>query len=428
MPIRGTDAPLRGIVNRLRLSGESDPIQVFSGGASADAFGRTRVSQPFTLLDFKQVRNGLPLFFNDVTVSGTATSTYNTNQASTTLAVSATTAGVRVRQSKLRGVYQPGKGKLALVTGVFGAAVAGVTKRMGYFDDKNGLFFQQTGTALSVVRRSYVTGSAVDTVVTQANWNIDKMDGTGPSGVTLDLTKTQIIVIDFEWLGVGRVRYGWNVDGITYYCHEMLHANMLSVVYMGNPNLPIRYEIVNDGTGGAASLVCICASIASEGGNEDVAASTYISRNGTAATLANQDLYTPILSVRLKSDAIGLKANPLFVDVISTSNIVFEWRLYLNPTIAGTDNASWDSVNAASGLEFDIARDATNTVSGGYVLAGGYGASTGSTRLPVSGGIKSYLTLGTNVDGSSDELVLAVANIEANGGTVYGGMTVGEYL
>jgi hypothetical protein len=197
---------------------------------------------------------------------------------------------------------------------------------------------------------------------------------------------------------------------------------------MGNPNLPIRYEIENSGVGPVSSLVCICASIVSEGGNEDVAASTYISRNGTPATLANQDLYTPIVSVRLKSDAIGLRANPLFVDVISTSNTNYEWRLFLNPTVAGTDAASWNSVADPSGLEFDIARNATNTLTGGYVLAGGYGASTGTARLAVSGGIKSYLTLGTNIDGSSDELVLAVANIDANGGTVYGGITVGEYL
>jgi hypothetical protein len=395
---------------------------------TTDAFSRLRAATPFTLLDLKQVRDALPLFYDDAEASGSGTSsTYNTNQASTTLAVSNLTAGVRVKQSKLRGTYQPGKSLSVVTTGVFGTGANGITKRLGYFDEKNGLFFQQKDNVVSVVRRTYTSGSAVDTVVTQSNWNIDKMDGTGPSGITIDWTKTQIFAIDFEWLGVGRVRYAVNIDGAFFYVHEMNHANNLTVVYMGNPNLPIRYEIENDGTGPASDLVCICATVISEGGNEDVAVSTYVSRAGAPQTLANQDLYTPILSIRLKSDGSSVKINPLFVDVLLTTTTNYEWQLILNPTIAGADNASWNSVNAFSGLEFDVARDNTNTLTGGYVIAGSYGASTAQNKVPVSGGLKSYLTLGTKIDGSSDELVLAVANIDGNGGTCYGGLTVGEY-
>lgn len=394
---------------------------------STDAFQRLRTSAPHTILDLKQISDGSPLFFDDAETEGSGTSsTYNTNQASTTLSVSATTFGKRVRQSKLRGTYQPGKSMLVLLSGIFGVSPTGVTKRMGYFDDKNGLFFERADGVTSVVRRTYTSGSAVDVSVAQDSWNIDPMDGTGPSGITLNFSKTQIFVIDFEWLGVGRVRFGVNVDGKFYYVHEMLHANALEAAYMGNPNLPVRYEIYNNGTGVASDLTAICASVVSEGGQEDVAASTYISRGDSAATLAATGEFTPILSVRLKSGYESVKVNPIKADLLATSSTEFEWRLVLNPDIAGTDSASWTSV-ANSGLEFDVTRDNTNLVTNGYVLAGGYGASSNQISLHLLGEVKSHLTLGTNIDGSSDELILAVAPVGSTGGTVLGGLTLGEY-
>jgi hypothetical protein len=395
--------------------------------ATIDAFGRIRVSEPFTILDTKQLTDSLPLFYDDAEISGGGTSTtYNANQASTTIAVSANTAGVRARQSKLRGTYQPGKSLLILATFVLGTTPAGVTKRVGYFDEKNGLFLQAAGSVLSFVRRTYTSGTAVDNVILQSAWNIDKMDGTGRSGITLDVTKTQIMIADLEWLGVGRVRFGFVIDGKIYYCHEILNANVLTLVYMSTPNLPVRYEIGNDGTGAASSLVHICSSVVSEGGQQATVAQTYVSRQGVGATLANQDLYTPVLSIRLKSTHIGTRISPMLVELLATTAINFEWVLLMNPTIAGVDAASWVSVTN-SALEYDVSRTAVNTVTGGYRLAGGYSAATATSRPSVSGIASSYLTIGSNINGSVDQLVLAVANIDANGGTVYAGMVLDEY-
>ena len=220
---------------------------------------------------------------------------------------------------------------------------------------------------------------------------------------------------------------GFNIDGATYYCHELKNANNLSVVYMSNPNLPIRYEISNDGTAGADSMDAICAAVISEGGQEDISKSTYVSRDGAPQTLANQDLYTPIVSVRLKDGHASTRVNPIAVDVFITSTTNYELRLYLNPTIAGVDAASWTGVDNSS-IEYDITRDNTNTVSGGYLVAGGYGSSTNQSKQQVVGQVKTFLTLGSAIDGTMDEMVLAVANIDANGGTAYGGITIGEYF
>jgi hypothetical protein len=252
------------------------------------------------------------------------------------------------------------------------------------------------------------------------------MDGTGRSGITLDVTKTQIMIADLEWLGVGRVRLGFVIDGKIYYCHEILNANVLTLVYMSTPNLPVRYEIGNDGTGAASSLVHICSSVVSEGGQQATVAQTYVSRAGVGIALASQDLYTPVLSIRLKSTHIGTRISPMLVELLATTALNYEWALFMNPTIAGADAVSWTAITN-SALEYDVSRTNVNTVSGGYRLAGGYGASTAQVRQGVSGLASSYLTIGSNIDGSVDQLVLAVANIDANGGTVYAGMVLDEY-
>ena len=301
---------------------------------SIDKFGRWRVSSPYTLLDTKQLVDNLPLFYDDAEVSGSGTSsTYNPNQASTTIAVSANTAGRRVRRTKLRGTYQPGNAQLINITGVWGEPTVGITRRAGYFDDRNGLYFASTPEGMAVVRRTYTSGSVVEEVVLQDDWNIDKMNGSGPSGLTLDPAMSQIGYIDFEWLGVGGVGFSFVIDNVIYPVHEMTHANKLPTVYMSTPNLPITYEIENDGTGPAASMVHICSSVASEGGQEATVLQTYLSRRDTPQTLADQGLYTPIISIRLKGSHVGTRINPISASLVITSTTNYEWIMLLNPTV-----------------------------------------------------------------------------------------------
>lgn len=118
----------------------------------------------------------------------------------------------------------------------FNSTPNGIRKRVGYFDDDSGIYLEVYNGSVKVVIRSKVSGSVVNTEVAQANWNLDKLDGSGPSRATLDITKAQILMIDLQWLGVGRVRIGFVVNGVTYYVHQFLHANKISTVYMSNAN------------------------------------------------------------------------------------------------------------------------------------------------------------------------------------------------
>lgn len=216
-----------------------------------DAFNRIRTSEPFAVFSSKQSYDSLPLLWDDQQVSGSGTtSTFNANTASTTISVSDSTAGSRIRQTFRKFNYQPGKSQLIQITRVLGNPTTGITRESGLFDDNNGVFFRSGPIDISVVIRTKTTGVVTETSINQSNWNIDKMNGTGPSGIILDLSKAQIFVIDFEWLGVGAVRFGFNINGNTYYCHQYNTANIGSVVWASTPNLPIRDYISNDGTGG----------------------------------------------------------------------------------------------------------------------------------------------------------------------------------
>lgn len=394
----------------------SNQSVAFGDSPSIDAFARLRVSNPVTLFDSKQIFDNQPLFWDDQEVSGSGTtSTHSVDAARTRLGVGASTAGKRVRQTFQRFNYQPGKSQMIIMTGVLGVAESGITQRIGMFDDDNGLIFSCIDAGMYVTRRSKASGTSVDVDVAQADWNIDKMDGTGASGVAMDFTKTNIFFIDFEWLGVGRVRMGFVIDGVPVYCHEFLNANQLDVVYMSTPNLPLRYSIENDGTAGASTLDHICSTVISEGGSDDLGVLRYGSTDGDHVDANTQDTIYAVLGIRLKTGYLGASVKLLQIGMISETNDDFEWMVYLNPTIAGTFTYA-DETNSA----VQLARGATaNTVTPGTSLAGGF-ASTDT--LSIQSALKNARLLGAAIDGTRDEIVVCVRPL-SNGADIQAGLT-----
>ena len=387
---------------------------------SIDPFGRWRVSNPVTLFDSKQTNEAYELFWDIATVSGAGTSSnYDEDGAKTTLSVSNLTAGKIVRQSKKRSNYQAGKGQLILATFNLISNNLGITKEVGYFDDDNGIFFRVDGTNISIVIKSNVTGTPVDTVINQGSWNIDNFDGTGPSKVTFDITKTQILLIDFEWLGVGRVRVGTVVDGKIYYAHAFNNANNLETVYMSKPNLPIRYSIKNDGTGPDSSMDTICACVSTEGG-EDITGILRSVNTGNGGVSVTSSNFRAILGIRKKTTEVDSIINIERISLMSqTANDQFRWELVLNPTISNT--FAYSPVTL-SGVEFAIG-GSNNTVTGGYTLDSGFIKDFSSESVPIANAYQ----LGNTIAGVRDEIVLCVYNITSNA-TIHGALTYRESL
>lgn len=400
-------------------------LKIFGNSAAlnSDAFARQRISEPFTIFDSKQVLDNAPLFFDDSEVSGGGTSsTWSKYRASTTMATTALTAGKRVRQTKMRFNYQPGKSLLLNETFV-ALTPSGNKAEIGFGDTNNGVFLRLEDNTPEFFIRSSVTGVPVDgSPITQANWNVDKMDGTGDSEITLDFTKAQIFFVDLEWLGVGTVAFGFFVNRTPYYAHFEHHANDIDSVYMSTPNLPIHYSIENDGTGEAGFLEHICSTVISEGGVQANGIIRSVDRDTTAYSTGNNTNIHPLLSIRLKSTHLDASIEELFFSIINTSNVDFRWVVLLNPTIAGTDNANWTPV-ADSAIEYDITRDNTNTLSGDHQLASGYGANNqNEVSLPLLNAIK----LGATIAGDRDEIVLGVQNLTSNPETYYAAVNYRE--
>ena len=371
---------------------------VIGDGGNLDAFSRLRTADPTTLFDSQHQYTKQPLLW-DESLAGTGASTHLPNEASVRLSTGGTASGAAaVRRTKGYIRYQPGKSQLIAMTFVLGAAATNVRKRVGYFDDKNGVFLEQSGGIHSIVRRTYTSGTATDNAVAQSSWNIDKFDGTGPSGKTLDFSKSQILIIDMQWLGVGRVRCGFDVDGILYYAHEFRNANSLTLVYMTSANLPLTYSIENTGTAsGATTMDCICCMVASEGGFTDERGLKFSASNGT--TTISVSTRRPILSARMAStlNSIQYNGQVIFenIDVYSSGMFV---EVVLNGTLTG---ASWAAVDATySGMERDVSATA---ISGGIVIDSFYVSSSGGAgRNNSSVGVLGKIPFAKSIGGTSD--------------------------
>lgn len=377
--------------------------------ASIDAFARLRMSNPETLFDSKQIFDNQPLFWDDQEVSGGGTtSTWSQLTASTKLTVALNTAGKRMRQTFMRPNYQPGKSQMILMTGTLGngGGGTGITRCMGQFDDNNGIFMRDNEGIVEAVIRSGATGSVVDNAVAQADWNMDKLDGTGVSGVTLDGTKSQIIVFDYEWLGVGRVRIGFVFNGIPVYVHEFNHANILSGVYMSTPNNPLRYEIENDGTGVESELEHICCTVISEGGTQKLGVLRHNDSPNLTGLTAGVSYVT--MAGRLKTTHFGATIDVETLSLIASSvNDFCHWELIAGGTYSGTLTFA-DFPNSA----VQIADGAKTVIhnNDGVPIDGGYFAST----LPSTIGLLNALKLGSTIDGTPQEFYIVVTPITNN--------------
>ena len=383
-----------------------------------DLFGRMRVSNPLTILDSKCIYDSQPYMWDDAQTSGSGTSTtYNTNQASVTLAVSNATAGTRVRQTLVRPNYQPGKSQLIMMTGVYGAPVTGVTKRWGSFDESNGLFFELSAGILSVVRRSSFSGAALDDPIEQTQWNIDTLTADNVTGIRLDTTKSNIYYICFEWLGVGDVEFGIMVDAKMYPCHRIKNANQGAGVYMSTPNLPLRIEISNSGTGAAANVTAICGTVISEGG---VSPSGYVRAidRGISPLRAREDGNTFVaLAMRVNPTFAGATIHPMEITLVSDSVSVYHWELVLNPVITGTAMIFANTDSVQSNIPGN-----TTYASGGVVVWSGYsvGSSSGNKRSEgstISADLPS-MSMGTYINGNSEIYAITYRSTKTTGGVV----------
>lgn len=345
-------------------------------GTLTDAFGRLRISSPLTLFDssHRYQDNGLWATSNTVT----ANATFTANQSTIAMNVDNTNGAEVVRETKRVFVYQPGKSLLIMNTFVMQTPTANVRQRVGYFNSQNGIYLENDGTTNYLVLRTFTSSAVAETRVAQANWNIDKFDGTGYSAqgtqpehsTGIDVSKSNIFWIDVEWLGVGDIRAGFVIDGRFCTAHIFHNDNRNTLPYMTTATLPLRYEIKNTGVvSGSSTLKQICSTVISEGGYQLFGTQRAV---GTAIT-SSKNLPTagttyPVVSIQLKSNRLDAAVIVSALSILgkSTNPTTIRWSVHSGVTLT---NPNWISAGDDSSVEYDLSATA---MSGGKQAATGY--------------------------------------------------------
>jgi hypothetical protein len=402
------DVDTNGNLKVVPTNTPNTPLNVKFPSTGLDAFGRLRVSEPQSLFETSFLVDDQPLLFSkQLTSCGTAN--HNINKSSIDFATTTVSGSKAVMQSKQYFSYHPGKSHLMMITGNLGGLQSNIRKRAGLFDVNNGVFFELNGTTPRVVVRSKVSGSVVDTAVDQANWNIDKLDGTGPSGIAIDWTKQQLFFCDMQWLGSGSVRFGTIIGGSIVYAHQMDHANVITTPWAQFASWPFRFEIENTSatvSPGSATLTCM--TLISEGGwrREGVLRTVY--NGATARSFGASGSSVPVLSLRKQSAYVNIPINIVDIGAFANSADDFLIKVVVNGTLTG---ASFSNVSGLCQVD-----TSATAITGGNEVYSFYlrgSSTTGSQQTADIFNSVINLVLGSDLTGTSDVISIVGTNITA---------------
>lgn len=408
----------------------SYPVRILSSlTMQRDAFDRERISDNFTLGDYKNIYTLDPQCLTK-TVGGAAVN-FISNECCARLSTSTANNDLAIFQSRMYHPYQPGKSQYIMTSFNLHNGESNVRKRVGYFDDENGVFLELTENGVSINLRSSASGTPTTTTVNQSNWNVDPLNGVGPSKKTLDLSKTQLMFIDFQWLGVGSIRVGFAIDGDHIIAHRFKsNANFLTTVYMSNPSLPIRSEIANTGALTTTAMMDhICSTVISEGGYVEVG-TDYSILSGIRTISAGVGNSLPMICIRLKNTYKG-KENRLLARLSMLEVFAIDRNIsYRVITYDGSDHVvggTWSSVSDESACEYNITATSLtgtgNEIANGFAVGGGNGSNAFGSMTSASGSSARRNYIAQNIDSTGSSIyVIYVTNLTGNAANVAAGI------
>lgn len=375
-----------------------------------DSFGRIKTAQANMLFDASfQYSIQLKVFIKNEITGGTVT--HNAVRSAATITSTSTIGSYAQFRSRNYFQYSPAFTNTMIGSFCFHGHNAGVSKKIGLFDERNGFFLESFNDTFYVAIRSSISGSAQDLKIARADWNFDVFDGSGsdrnPSGLLLDSTKQQIIYIQYQWLGSGRVTFGFLINGQMYIAHYFDHANLISSLYSQTGTLPIQTEVRNiSGTGGYMEFTCC--SLVSNGATSQHGHLYTVSNGITPRNLPSAGTSYPIISIRKKPGFTNIPVQILDMNVFSTSNDDFFIQVVHKPILVG---ATWVDVDSAL-----VQSDVTATsFTGGDVVSAFYmkGNLQASEKLELLSRFWD-LTLGDDFAGNSEIMTIAATPITTN--------------
>lgn len=397
---------------------------LIADGPDKNAFGSIRTSNTRLLGEFRNYYGTTGPLEVISKFEGSGSQTINLSQTHTLLNVTTSSGDRAIRQTRIYHPYVPGTSQLGMISFTMGAGKTNLQQMVGMFDDNNGIFLRYNGTTKEIVIRK---GGSDSEVISQSNWNADKLDGTGESGITIDLTKSQVLVIDYQWLGVGRVRVGFSINGSVYYAHHFNHANNSSGPYMYQPSLPVRWEIKTIGTvASISSMMCVGYGVYSEGIENETGFENSISNGVTPVALTTTNTDYGVLAVRMKN-SVNSQAVKAFARLKEWSVITDEtirYKILIIPSVANISGTpTWNTVAPTSWCEYTTNFSLTNLTT--YIqLHDAYAVGGQANRLTsVNATIDNRsATISQNFDSTDSSILVIVANKMIANANVYSTM------
>jgi hypothetical protein len=381
----------------------------YSDSPNLDAFGRLRIAAITNLLDIKHVYDKNPLQVNELT-AGTATSIFSQEYARVRMSTSANNSLV-IRQTKTHPIYQPGKSQL--FEGSFSnfQIETNVIKRVGCFVSTtastynsvfDGFFLESNGVTNEISFQIWRSGTTIYSAAT-TTWETSEFDPTN-----LNWTNTQLLMVDYQWLGVGRVRFGLNLSGQTIYYSEHNCSNNELSVYMSSPNQPIRYEIRQVGVG-SGTFDMICSQVSTEGALNGLYSTVGIIHSDTA-TLSSSGTKYPYIGYRLKPDYKSITSQYSSLSVLNTSNDNYLLTIEFNPTLSSTP--VWTDI-PNSPFQYSLGTGATTITTAGHIMSSLIGEA-GTSALTTLKLDDNQIRVGSNINGTLDEMWVCLKPLGAN--------------
>ena len=352
----------------------------------------------------------------DESTANGGSATWNSNTNWVDMAVGSTLGSKVIRQTRNVMRYLPGRSSQLTYAVRLEAPVTGIRRRLGLFDEQNGFYFEDAGVLgadglpeYNVVVRTSTSGSLVENRVPRSQWNGDRLDGLGPSGITADATKAQMITFDYEWYGAGQIVVGFVINGYTYIVHTFNHGNVTTVPWSSTPFLPIRLELENlTGVSGTHYLYQGSNSLISEGEATKLGIAQNITGPVTGRTMVSANIFYPILSIRLKSDALKGIVLPTFFQAATVDNTSVFYKLVRNATLTGANFVNMPDANAFT--QYDVS---ATSYTGGIDIDSGFVIGGGGTGIRLDQNTVYQMGRGS-LGTVSDTLTLAIASPNAN--------------
>lgn len=349
--------------------------------------------------------------WDESTASG-GSATWNSNTNWVDMAVTGTLGSKVIRQTRNVMRYIPGRSSQLTYAVRLQTPVTGIRRRLGLFDEANGFYFEDAGVIggdglpqYNVVVRSSTSGSMVENRVPRSQWNGDRLDGLGLSGITADATKAQMITFDYEWYGAGQIIIGFVINGFTHIVHTFNHGNIITLPWSATPFLPIRLELENlTGVAGTHYLYQGSNSLVTEGETTKLGIAENITSAITGYRMAVANTFYPVLTIRLKAAALKGIVLPTTFQAATVDNTSVFYRLVRNATLTGASFVDMPDANAFT--QYDISATA---YTGGVNIDSGFVIGSGGSSIRLDR--DTIYQIGRSSMGTvSDTLTLAVAS------------------